>query len=403
MLQGKKIVLGICGSIAAYKSTFLVRLLIKEGAEVQVIQTKSSQDFVTPISLATLSKKPVYSSFTKNEMGEWVNHVDVGMWADLLLIAPASANTIAKMAHGICDNLLTAVYLSAKCPTIIAPAMDLDMYIHPTTKENLTKLENHNVSIIEAENGELASGLVGVGRMAEPEHIVANLRYFFTSSAKALLGKKVLITSGPTYEAIDPVRFIGNHSSGKMGMAIAEEALKLGAEVDVISGPTNQISHSSLINITKVTSASEMLEATKSKFQSADIIIFAAAVADYRPIEAAPQKIKKSDESLTINLIKNKDIALEMSALKKPTQITVGFALETENEEQNAKDKLTKKKFDLLVLNSLNHEGAGFAGNTNKITIFTKDNKRQDFELKSKREVAVDILAAIVSKLKTTT
>lgn len=403
MLQGKKIVLGICGSIAAYKTTFLVRLLIKEGAEVQVIQTKSSQDFVTPISLATLSKKPVYSSFTKNEMGEWVNHVDVGMWADLLLIAPASANTLAKMAHGICDNLLTAVYLSTKCPTIIAPAMDLDMYIHPTTKENLTKLESHNVSIIEAENGELASGLVGVGRMAEPEHIVAYIRSFFTSSAKALLGKKVLITSGPTYEAIDPVRFIGNHSSGKMGMALAEEALRLGAEVEVVSGPTSPMPHSTDIHITKVTSASEMLEATKSKFQSADIIIFAAAVADYRPIEAAPQKIKKSDESLIINLIKNKDIALEMSTLKKPTQITVGFALETENEEQNAKDKLTKKNFDLLVLNSLNHEGAGFAGNTNKITIFTKDNKKQEFELKSKREVAVDILAAIVSKLKTTT
>jgi phosphopantothenoylcysteine decarboxylase/phosphopantothenate--cysteine ligase len=400
MLQGKKIVLGICGSIAAYKTTFLVRLLIKEGAEVQVIQTNASKDFVTPISLATLSKKPVYSDFTKNEMGEWVNHVDLGIWADLILIAPASANTIAKMAHGICDNLLTAVYLSAKCQTVVAPAMDLDMYVHPTTKENLAKLANHKVSIIEAEDGELASGLVGVGRMAEPEHIISFLKSHFKSPAKLLSGKKVLITSGPTFEAIDPVRFIGNHSSGKMGLALAEEALKMGAEVEVISGPTSHVQYSRDIKITKVISADEMLQATRHKFSSADIAIFAAAVADYRPMEAAPQKIKKSEETLTINLVKNKDIALEMSALKKPTQITVGFALETENEEQNAKDKLNKKKFDILVLNSLNHEGAGFAGNTNKVTIFTNDNKRQEFELKSKQEVAADIFAAIVSKLK---
>lgn len=392
MLNGKKILLGVCGSIAAYKSALLTRLLIKAGADVQVIMTDSAKTFITPLTLATLSKNPVLSEFEKNDSGEWNNHVDLGLWADLMLIAPASANTMAKMANGICDNLLTAVYLSARCPVMFAPAMDLDMFLHPSTVANINRLQSFGNHLIDAESGELASGLSGKGRMAEPENIIEALSNFFGNpETEVLAGKKVIITSGPTYEAIDPVRFIGNHSSGKMGHSLAEELQQAGCDVTVISGPSRYNSQNVSYNLISVTSADEMYEQTLEHFVNADIAVFAAAVADYKPAHAAPQKIKKQSDQMTIELVKNKDIALEMGKIKK-NQVNVGFALETENENENAAAKLQKKNFDLIVLNSLNDKGAGFASDTNKITILGENNIKKEFELKSKREVAKDIV-----------
>jgi len=395
MLQNKKILLGVCGSIAAYKSANLIRLLTKSGAEVKVVMTSSASEFITPLTLATLSKNPALSSFTKNDAGEWNNHVELGLWADLMLIAPASANTIAKMAHGLCDNLLLATYLSAKCPVYVAPAMDLDMYQHPSTQANLEKLQSFGNTIIEAEHGELASGLVGQGRMAEPENIVD----FLTDKGvkKELDGKNVLITAGPTYESIDPVRFIGNHSSGKMGYALAHELAEKGAKVQLVSGPTNLSVNHPNIELHSITSAEEMYEQCAEIFPKVDISVLAAAVADYRPDTVADQKIKKSSDSMSISLTKTKDIAAELGQLKKNGQVMVGFALETENEIDNASKKIKSKNFDLIVLNSLNDKGAGFGHDTNKISIIDKQNKIRKFELKPKKEVAKDIVETIIS------
>lgn len=391
MLKNKKILLGICGSIAAYKTAHLVRLLIKSGAEVKVVMTPSAVDFITPVTLATVSKNPVHVDFILNKNGEWVNHVALGMWADLFLIAPLSASTLAKLATGNSDNLLVATYLSAKCPVMVAPAMDLDMYQHPTTTKNLATLQTYGNIVLPAEEGELASGLSGVGRMPEPEHIVEKvIEHFYTK--EKWHGKKVLITSGPTHEPLDPVRFIGNHSTGKMGKALALEAAAKGANVIFISGPSNFLPIHPHVEIIPVTTAEQMYEATAAQFALTNIAIFAAAVADYRPKEAAPQKIKKEASDYTIELVKNKDIALEMGKRKSPQQINIGFALETENEVTNAQKKLDAKNFDLLVLNSLNDEGAGFAHDTNKVTVFSKYNKPIDFELKSKEATACEIL-----------
>ncbi|MEO9801895.1 MAG: bifunctional phosphopantothenoylcysteine decarboxylase/phosphopantothenate--cysteine ligase CoaBC [Reichenbachiella sp.] len=394
MLKGKKILLGVCGSIAAYKSALLVRLLIKAGCEVRVIMTVSAKTFITPLTLSTLSKNPVVSAFEKDDRGQWENHVELGLWADLFLIAPASANTMAKMAHGLCDNLLTAVYLSAKCPVVIAPAMDLDMYRHPATRQNLKILQSFGHLVLDAEHGELASGLVGEGRMAEPEHLLQQVEEHL-SKKKRFEGKQVLITAGPTYEKIDPVRFVGNHSSGKMGLALAHAMASEGARIHLIAGPGQYKLESELIALTHVSSADEMYNEVSAKYDQTDIAIFAAAVADYRPIAPAEEKIKKSGDSMTIELIKNKDIAAEMGKRKTKSQINVGFALETEKEEQYAKEKMDKKKFDLIVLNSLNDNGAGFSVDTNKITIFSVDQPKRHFELKSKQKVAEDIVNCI--------
>ncbi|WP_425392462.1 bifunctional phosphopantothenoylcysteine decarboxylase/phosphopantothenate--cysteine ligase CoaBC [Ekhidna sp.] len=394
MLAGKKILLAVCGSIAAYKTAFFVRLLKKEGAEVKVIMTESAKDFITPLTLATLSKNPVYSEYFDENSGEWHNHVELGMWADLMLIAPLSANTLGKMANGICDNLLLATYLSAKCPVMVAPAMDLDMYQHPTTQENLKKLQSFGNEVIEARDGELASGLSGQGRMAEPEELLEILKKKLTNS-EALKGKKVLITSGPTFEAIDPVRFIGNHSSGKMGTAIANAFKNTGADVVVVSGPADHFPHTS--EVIKVQSAEEMLKETEKRHHEADVVVFSAAVSDYRPKDPAKEKIKKNDDSLQLELIKNPDIAATLGE-KKKHQYHVGFALETNNESVNAREKLKKKNFDLIVLNSLNDSGAGFQKDTNKVTFFDKDNNEQKFELKSKVEVAQDIVDYVIKK-----
>ncbi|RED93383.1 bifunctional phosphopantothenoylcysteine decarboxylase/phosphopantothenate--cysteine ligase CoaBC [Marinoscillum furvescens] len=390
MLEGKKVLIAVCGSIAAYKTAFFVRLLVKSGAEVQVIMTKSAKDFITPLTLATLSKRPVLTSFYKNENGEWYNHVELGLWADLIVIAPMSANTLGKLANGLCDNLLSAVYLSARCPVMVCPAMDLDMYQHPTTQHNLSKLTSYGNIVIEAEDGELASGLSGQGRMAEPEHIMERITSFF-GTAESFKGKKVVITSGPTHEPIDPVRFIGNHSTGKMGTAIALELASRGAQVQLVSGPTLTYPKHRNIQVTRVTSAQEMYEAAKSYFVSSDIAIFTAAVADYRPGEVADSKIKKTEQNLQITLVPNPDIAKELGAIKDK-QFTVGFALETDNEETNALGKLKRKNLDMIVLNSLNHDGAGFAHDTNKVSIFDKHNNVHHFELKTKTEVAKDLV-----------
>lgn len=398
MLHGKKILLGVCGSIAAYKSALLIRLLVKEGAEVKVIMTGSATSFITPLTLSTLSKHPVYSDFVKNENGEWNNHVDLGLWADLMIIAPASANTIAKMANGLCDNLLLATYLSARCPVYLAPAMDLDMYKHPATIRNLTTLKEYGNHIIDAEHGELASGLVGTGRMAEPENVVAVIQQALNKK-KALTNKKVLITAGPTYEALDPVRFIGNHSSGKMGYALADAMAAQGAQVTLVSGPSAATISDPSINLVKVNSAQEMYEVCLNFFSETDVAILAAAVADYKPAHVADQKIKKKSESLTLELVKTKDIAAALGKLKKNGQFTVGFALETENEMENARKKLSAKNFDLIVLNSLNEAGAGFGHNTNKISIIDKQNNVRDFELKNKKDVAQDIVNTIIDTI----
>lgn len=398
MLSGKRILLGVSGSIAAYKSAVLVRLLVKAGAEVKVIMTPAAHDFITPLTLATLSKNPVLTKFLKEETGEWNNHVDLGMWADAFVIAPASANTLSKMASGLCDNLLLATYLSARCKVFFAPAMDLDMVQHPSIKENIKKLISWGNILIEPGFGELASGLVGHGRMAEPEEIVFQLNHFFAQQ-QALKGKKALVTAGPTYEAIDPVRFIGNNSSGKMGFAIAEELAQQGAEVSLISGPTDLNPVHSGITITRVTSAEEMYQACVAVFPSVDISVLSAAVADFRPATVADQKIKKAGAGLTIELVKTKDIAAELGNMKKPHQFTVGFALETEHEVANAEKKIAAKNFDLIVLNSLNDKGAGFGHDTNQITLIDRKNQAKKFSLKSKKEVARDIVTTIIEKL----
>lgn len=395
-LTGKKILILISGGIAAYKINSLVRDFIKQQAEVQVLLSPDAEKFVSPLTLATLSKRPVYSQFY-GENGEWNSHVELALWADILLVAPCTANTLSKMTHGLCDNLLLATYLSAKCPVFIAPAMDLDMYQHPSTKINLEKAEQFGHHIIPAETGELASGLFGQGRMAETETILETIKKHFQSTTSVLKGKKILITAGPTYEAIDPVRFIGNHSSGKMGFALAEEAAKRGAEVFLISGPTQlDIQHPN-IHLTRITSAKEMLRHVMEHFDQVDIAIASAAVADYAPKVVATEKIKKKDEELTIELVKNPDILKTMGE-HKSKQILVGFALETQHEEDNAKKKLEQKKLDFIVLNSLRDEGAGFQKDTNKIKIISHEENKE-FNLKSKKEVAQDILNEIEQKL----
>ncbi len=393
MLRNKKILLGVCGSIAAYKTALLIRHFIKEEAEVKVVMTSSASSFISPLTLSTLSKNPVYTEFVKNEQGEWNNHVELGLWADVMIIAPASANTLGKLANGLCDNLLCAVYLSAKCPVFIAPAMDLDMFSHASTQQNLTRLHSFGNRIIDAEFGELASGLEGKGRMAEPEHILEVIRHHFASQG-IFAGKKILITAGPTQEPIDPVRYISNHSTGKMGYQLAAAASEMGAEVTLISGPTS-LEKPSVFSFLAVTTAGEMYKATAEHFQHADIIILAAAVADYTPSTVSDKKIKKKESEFKIELTKTVDIAQETGKRKKDTQITVGFALETDQELENAKGKLNAKNLDLIVLNSLNDQGAGFGHDTNKITILSKDNKIKHFGLKSKKEVAIDILETI--------
>ena len=396
MLTGKKIVLGVCGSIASYKAAHLVRLLLKAGAEVQVVMTKDALSFITPLTLATLSKKPVLIDYFVPETGEWNNHVDLGLWADILLIAPASANTLGKMATGICDNLLLATYLSAKCPVYFAPAMDLDMWKHPSTTQNVKQLQSYGNILIQPNAGELASGLIGEGRMAEPEEIVALLQQELKKKLP-LADKKALVTAGPTYEAIDPVRFIGNHSSGKMGFAIAEELYRLGAEVTLISGPTALSLSSKAFKRIDVVSADDLLKATLAEFGEADITVMSAAVADYKPEQVADQKIKKKEQSFSLNLIKTTDILAELGNKKRGNQLLVGFALETENELAHASDKLKRKNLDLIVLNSLNDEGAGFKSDLNKITILDKQLNSETFVLKPKNEVAQDICRKILA------
>lgn len=394
LLSGKKIILGVSGGIAAYKTASFIRLLIKAGAHVQVIMTPASCAFITPLTLATLSKRPVYSNFEK-DFGQWTNHVDLGLWADLMIVAPTSANTIAKMANGICDNLLIATYLSAKCPVFFAPAMDLDMHAHPSTIENINKLKGYGNIEIPAQHGELASGLIGQGRMAEPEDLFQQIEDYFLNQ-NDLKGKQVLITAGPTYEPIDPVRFIGNHSSGKMGFNIAQEAASRGANVILVIGPNDlQLNNCSNLKVIKVQTAQEMYQACHNYFNYTDIVIGAAAVADYRPKKVASQKIKKNDDELIIALEKNPDILGSLGKVKEH-QFLVGFALETENEIEYAKSKLKKKNLDLIVLNSLNDKGAGFGKPTNKVTFIDKDFNIYPHELKSKKAVAKDIIDQIV-------
>ena len=397
MLSGKKIILGVTASIAAYKSAVLVRLLLKAGAEVRVVMTPASHDFITPLTLATLSKNPVLTTFSKADTGEWNNHVELGLWADALVIAPASANTLGKLANGLCDNLLSAVYLSARCPVFLAPAMDLDMLAHAATQRNLSALRGIGNIILDPEFGELASGLTGNGRMAHPDQITDQLSKYF-SDRNTLKGKKALVTAGPTHEAIDPVRFIGNNSSGKMGFAIAESLAAFGADVTLVSGPTSQSLNNKQIHLRNVTSAEEMYQACAGIFPTADITVLSAAVADYRPLTVAAQKIKKADTSLTVELTKTHDIAAELGKMKKHGQFIVGFALETENEKENAQKKILAKNFDLIVLNSLNDSGAGFGVDTNKIAIIDRQNRVQEFNLKSKKEVAGDIVKAIIEQ-----
>jgi phosphopantothenoylcysteine decarboxylase/phosphopantothenate--cysteine ligase len=397
VLSGKKILLGISGGIAAYKTATLVRLFIKAGAHVQVIMTPASKDFITPLTLSTLSKNPVHSSFyNENEENEtWNNHVEFGLWADLIIIAPATANTLSKMANGNCDNLLIATYLSAKCPVYFAPAMDLDMYIHPSTLDSFSKLKQFGNTMIPAESGELASGLLGEGRMAEPENIIAFIEADLESRLP-LKGKKILITAGPTYEAIDPVRFIGNYSSGKMGYDIAQSAANLGATVFLVSGPTNYNIKNNLVTVISVVSAQEMFDACHLYFDNVDVAIAAAAVADYKPKNIAIHKIKKVADDFTIELEKTQDILASLGKIKK-NQFLIGFALETENEIENAKLKIQKKNLDLIILNSLQDKGAGFGKLTNKITFIDKDFVVEPMELKSKEAVADDILNKVIA------
>ena len=399
VLKGKKIVLGISAGIAAYKTAHLVRYFIKAGAEIRIIMTPASKDFVTPLTLSTLSKYPVASSFydKNDDSAEWNSHVEYGLWGDFMIIAPATANTMAKMANGICDNLLLATYMSAKCPVYFAPTMDLDMYLHPSTLKNIQTLKSFGNICIPATSGELASGLVGEGRMAEPESIVTFIEKELSHNLP-LKGKKVMITAGPTYESIDPVRFIGNHSSGKMGFELAREAANLGAEVLLITGPSHEsVNHSSIQRVDVVT-AQNMYDAAHSSYSNCDIVICAAAVADYTPKQVASLKIKKTSNDLSLDLVKTKDILASLGADKK-AQFLVGFALETDNEIANALGKLKKKNLDLIVLNSLQDKGAGFKKSTNKVTLIDKSEKISEFSLKSKAAVAVDVFNEIISKI----
>lgn len=395
MLNGKKIILAVTGSIAAYKATFIIRNLIKSGATVKVIMTEASCSFITPLTLATLSKNPVLIDFTKEgNSGEWNNHVDLGLWADAFIVAPATANTLAKMVTGHADSFLLATYLSAKCPVFVAPAMDLDMFQHGSTKDNLSTLIKRDNYIIYPESGELASGLVGEGRLAEPENIVSYLEKYFEQN-QPLLGKKILITAGPTYEPIDPVRFIGNHSSGKMGFALAKRAKELGAQVTLIAGPVALDTPEGVDRI-NITTANNLFETCKAYYKFQDIIIMAAAVADYTPKTVSDIKIKKKADDWSIELEKTVDVLNWIGENKQAEQFLVGFALETNNEKENAHKKLVKKNLDFIVLNSLQNKGAGFKHNTNQVTILTKENKTIDFELKSKEDVALDILMQVI-------
>ena len=393
MLQGKKILLGISGSIAAYKSANLVRLLIKAGAEVRIVMTPASKEFVSPLTLSTLSKNNVLSDLSENDA--WSNHVQLGRWADIMLIAPLSCNTLAKLATGLCDNLLTAVYLSATCPVIAAPAMDEDMWLHPSTKNNLKTIQSYGNTIIPVESGELASGLFGDVRMAEPETILNKVTDFLLST-KELKGKKVLVTAGPTYETLDPVRYIGNYSSGKMGIAIANEFYRRGADVTLVLGPSVLLPEVN-INVIKVTSAEEMFNACVAIFKDMNIAVMSAAVADYTPVQFSDQKIKKNTDLFSVEFKKTKDILKHLGTIKKGSQLLVGFALETIDEKKYALNKLVEKKADLIVLNSLNDKGAGFGYDTNKITIFDKKGQEYHFETKSKTEVAIDIVNTIIN------
>jgi phosphopantothenoylcysteine decarboxylase/phosphopantothenate--cysteine ligase len=396
MLHNKKILIGVTASIAAYKTILLVRLLVKQGAEVKVVMTPAAKDFVSPLVLSTLSKNKVVVDLAQE--AEWSNHVMLGRWADVFLIAPLSCNTLAKMAHGLCDNLLLAVYLSATCPVVVAPAMDEDMWYHPSTQKNISLLKEYGNQIIQVENGELASGLFGEGRMAEPEDMFIYLVENFFRSAE-LKGKKAMVTAGPTYEAIDPVRFVGNHSSGKMGFALAEELYLRGAEVELISGPTQQHTAYKGIKITKVVSAAEMFTACETLFPSMDIAVMSAAVADYSPATAASEKIKKQSGNLELSLTRTKDILQYIGSQKKQGQYVAGFALETNNEKKNALKKLQSKNADCIILNSLRDEAAGFGIDTNKVTILGRSGKEIALGPKSKKEIAKDIVSFIVTQL----
>ena len=390
-----KVILGVSGSIAAYKSAHLTRLFVKRGDEVQVLMTRAATDFISPLTLSTLSKKSTLSDVHSETA--WNNHVELGLWGDALVIAPATANTLAKLANGICDNILSAVYLSARCPVFVAPAMDLDMWKHPATQRNISLLREYGVQIIPVEHGELASGLVGDGRMAEPENIVTFLdSWFKNKSDQPLSGKKALVTAGPTFEPLDPVRFLGNHSTGKMGIAIAEELSARGAEVTLVLGPTSLKPTDTSIRIVPIGSALEMYHACSSLFPESDITVFAAAVADYKPRHFSETKIKKKDDDLVLELEKTVDIAAALGKQKKPGQIMAGFALETDNEEFNAKAKLVKKNLDLIVLNSMRDAGAGFGHDTNKVTVISNDGNIVSYELKHKKSVAADIVNQII-------
>ncbi|WP_438871888.1 bifunctional phosphopantothenoylcysteine decarboxylase/phosphopantothenate--cysteine ligase CoaBC [Paramuribaculum intestinale] len=395
MLKGKHIILGITGGIAAYKSVSLLRLFVKAGAEVQVVITPAGKEFITPVTLSALSGRPVISEFFTANTGQWNSHVDIGLWADAMVIAPATASTIAKMACGVADNMLVTTYLSAKAPVFVAPAMDLDMMAHPTTQRNIGLLRSYGNHIIDSRAGELASHLVGKGRMAEPEEILEAVDAFFDASA-SMKGLKVMITAGPTYEKIDPVRFIGNYSSGKMGYAIADEAARRGAEVTVVSGPVSVVPSEPGVRVIKVESAREMMEAAEREFAGVDVAVMAAAVADYAPVEPALSKIKREGgEPPVIRLVKNPDIAAALGERKRPGQTLVGFALETDHEMDNAADKMKRKHLDMIVLNSLRDKGAGFGTDTNLVTILSADGRSTRYDLKSKREVACDILDQI--------
>ncbi len=399
MLTNKNVLLGVCGSIASYKSATLTRLLVKAGANVRVIMTREAGNFITPLTLSTLSKNPVLINYFDPESGVWNNHVDISLWADLMIIAPASANTLAKLSNGLCDNLLSAAYLSATCPVFFAPAMDLDMWQHPATQKNIHALLSYGNTMIKPAYGELASGLIGEGRMAEPEDIISVV----SSELKKKLplkDKKALVTAGPTYEAIDPVRFIGNHSSGKMGFAIAEALSSLGASVTLITGPTPLTLSDPAITRIDITTAEEMLSAAMDNFPQSDISILSAAVADYRPSEVSDTKIKKEGSDLKLDMVRTVDVLATLGQEKKQGQILVGFALETDNEEENAIAKLRKKNLDFIVLNSLRDAGAGFKNDENKITIIDRDLNKEYFDLKSKREVANDICQKVLDLIR---
>lgn len=401
-LEGKHIVLGITGGIAAYKSAYLLRLMIKAGAEVQVVMTPAAKQFITPVTMSALSGKPVVSEFFTANTGEWHSHVDLGLWADAMVIAPATASTIGKMAHGIADNMLVTTYLSAKEQVLLAPAMDLDMMAHPSTVENLELLRRRGNIIIDSTEGELASHLVGKGRMAEPEVIMAALEQYFAQSGP-LSGKKMLITAGPTHEKIDPVRFIGNYSTGKMGIALADAAARLGAEVTLVLGPVSVRPSMPSVKIVNVESAREMYDACMEQFPEMDAAVMCAAVADYAPAETADRKIKREkDEIPVIRLVKNPDIAAALGKMKRPGQVLAGFALETNDEQANALDKMERKNLDMIVMNSLRDEGAGFGTDTNKVTIFLRDGSETDYTLKSKADVASDILAKLTPLITST-